>query len=148
VTRRIWRCGQGLLVAVSVSFSCAASSASAATLLAQTDSHQFAVRPATVEYTGDGAAFSAGRGGSARNPRHLRWKTWGTTAHAVGWTWARNFDCGCSGFEYQHFRGSLTASRIRHGHYTRLVVRTRRHGHVEGFRWHLTRFGGLPSWGY
>jgi hypothetical protein len=53
-------------------------------------------RPGTIVYSGDGAAFLAGSGVSARYPGRLRWTSWNDTqAYGTGSDWHNDCTPSC-----------------------------------------------------
>jgi hypothetical protein len=103
-----------------------ASAAGLPKLLTVADGKTFKVRPATVAFTGDGTAFMAGKGSSARHPGRIHWKRWTKrSAKGVGRVWVNDCNPGCAQGHYHPHRGSITATRRRHGRFTHLGVHWR-----------------------
>ena len=89
--------------------------------------HGLAYRPARIIYSGDGAAFLAGRGTSARSPGRLRWRTW-NAAQALGYgaTWQDDCKPDCATGSYFSYPSNVRMYRPRvlGGHlvFTRMTV--------------------------
>jgi hypothetical protein len=89
--------------------------------------HALGYRPAQIVYSGDGTAFLAGQGTSARHPGRLRWTTWSTTrALGYGATWMDNCKPNCAAGTYFSYPSNvrLYRPRVLGGHlvFTRMTV--------------------------
>jgi hypothetical protein len=86
----------------------------------------FAIRPATIVPSGDGA-FNVGMLGG-----HLRWLVWRTTkAYSLGKVWIDNGIPNMALGTFHGYAGSVTATRVRGGKYTRMTVRWKQNGHKK-----------------
>lgn len=145
-----------LLAVISVLLLAAIPAAAASdlpSLLSVDLTNQFAVRPSTVHFGADSgvfvtgpnvtqAQFKAGRRG------HIHWVVWnGRTARGAGTVWVERCvpDCAVGGFS-RYPGGALQASRVRGGHYTRLLLAYPRADQTIYQRFVLTRAGGVYGW--
>lgn len=106
------------LVAVSVAFAApgVASAAGPPTPLAFDGSPSLHRKPASVVYSGDGAAFLAGRGAAGHRPHFgkLRWTKWSRTeALAWGADWHNNCTPDCVDGTYFPYGANLKLYRPR-----------------------------------
>jgi hypothetical protein len=92
-------------------------------LLTEPYSNDFAVRPGTVYIAGEGSSLVGdlqGKGGT------IHWSEWtGTGARGVGTYWLDDFIPSAAEGTYHPHRAVVTVSRVRHGRFTRMVVRFR-----------------------
>ncbi len=122
------------LTAGAASASAKAASASAAarpTVLTPGSGQQFAVRPAEVDYTGDGTGVLGGFDGSGRYPSygHLKWSSWtGTEALGSGAVWIDNCTPSCAGGKFSPHAVAVRAFDPAAGHFARLRLRYRYRG--------------------
>jgi hypothetical protein len=94
-----------------------------------------AIRPSGILYTGDGSGI-IGRlqPGDARRavghpPGFLHWTTWtNTQAAANGTVWLLSCRPSCAASSYHSYPLTLTAGRVRHGHFTRMTLHYRYQG--------------------
>ncbi len=88
--------------------------------------HPFKVRPAVVNFTGDGSAlmggFDGGRPGNAFG--HVGWSSWkATAAVGSGAVWIDNCEPSCAMGTFTAHAAGARAFRPRGGHFTRLTLR-------------------------
>jgi hypothetical protein len=116
--------------------------------------HAFEVRPKSFTYDGTGhVTVGPLRPGGPQGPGpkqgYWHWKRWEhERADGTGTIWVDDFSCGPScivGVPRAH-RGSVTASRVRHGHFTRLKIRYRLSGIPVVDFYGLTHDGASWSW--
>jgi hypothetical protein len=87
------------------------------------------VRPTTIEYTGDGSGVigklpSSARRAVGQRPGFLHWTTWtNSSATADGTVWLLSCKPDCADSPYYRYALSLTAARVRNGHFTRMTLR-------------------------
>lgn len=112
-------------------------------LLSETDSGSFAIRPATVIPSGDGS-FEIGRLGTHRG-HAIRWRVWSAAkAFGVGTVWIDNgIPNEAQGTFYPH-GGSISASRVHNGRFTRMTVRWRQNGQTQRVVLKLRKVGAGP----
>src|SRR5581483_853801 len=68
---------------------------------------------------------------ASKRPGFLRWTVWTNThAAAHGTVWLKSCKPFCAASPFYSYPLKLTAGRVRHGHFTRLTLRYRYHGHV------------------
>ncbi len=80
----------------------------------------FAVRPSTVVPSGDGSFLI----------RHIRWSSWRTAkAFGLATVWIDNGIPNEAQGTFYRYPGSVVATRVRGGDYTRLTVHWRQNGH-------------------
>ncbi len=127
---RTWR----TLALVAVLVCSAAAAASAASLPSMfTAEGPYAVRPPTIDYTGDGSGIigklPSGYRAVGKRPGFLRWETWTHWgAFAVGTVWLKTCVPDCAGSPFVRYAVTISVSRPRHGHFTRLTLRYRYQG--------------------
>ena len=91
------------------------------------------VRPITIDFTGDGSGIigrlPSEERAASRRPGFLHWTTW-TNRHAAarGTVWLKSCNPFCAVSPFYSYPLTLTAGRVRHGHFTRLTLRYRYHG--------------------
>ena len=98
-----------------------------------TGPYGYRVRPTSIYYTGDGSGVvgvlrstSAGESGPGRG--FLSWKRWDPQgAYAVGTVWIK-LGTPVATSPFTRFRVTLTATRVRHGYFTRMTLRYRLNG--------------------
>ena len=106
---------------------------------------RFLVRPATLMF-GMTGGFVVGK-----LPGHkghgIRWLRWGTVARGNTMVWVL---VGVPAYlgHYVGCKGSVTASRLRGGRYTRLAVRWRQNGHTKVERFKLRLWADGSRWGW
>lgn len=83
------------------------------------------VRPATISFTGDGTGYVGGR---TTSPRHygrggIRWLSWTQrSAFGRGYVWISDCRPYCAAGHFHKHRGTVRATRARHGLFTRLKI--------------------------
>lgn len=108
----------------------------------------FQVRPATIDFTGDGSAVVGGLNGTS--PRHLgrlKWTTYNRhRGAATGLIWINNCMPDCADGRFSSVRVSVRVSSPHSGHFRRLTLSYtyRRHHYVDRRQIHL--YGRI--WGY
>ena len=87
------------------------------------------VRPATIGYTGDGSGIIGRLPSNAyhhvvgQRPGFLHWTTWTRThAAAVGTVWLLSCTPSCAASPFYRYPVTITAGRVRDGHFTRLTL--------------------------
>lgn len=69
-------------------------------------------RPAEMVHSGDGSAYLAGNGASARSPGKIRWTSWtGSEALGSGANWLNNCTPSCAQGKYTAYLSSVLAYR-------------------------------------
>lgn len=142
------------LIAFSLALLLAAPGIAAARLPAVLTEHSpaFAVRPATIDYTGDGSAVVGGLDGTG--PRHLGRLKWTTYSKrqgmATGLLWINNCMPDCAGGHFSPVRVNVHVFSPHSGHFRRLTLTYDYQGHhdVDRREIHLYRTPGQPIWGY
>jgi hypothetical protein len=93
------------------------------------------VRPTTIDYTGDGSGI-IGRlptdlRAASKRPGSLHWTVW-TSSRAAGngTVWIKSCKPFCAVSPFYSYPVTLTAGRVRNGHFTRLKLRYRYHGRL------------------
>jgi hypothetical protein len=101
------------------------------TLLAS-DGNGYLVRPTSIYYTGDGSGVfgklrsAFGESGPGRGDLH--WTAWnGRRANGAGSDWVK-LGTPTATSPFTRLSGSVTATRPRDGHFTRLTISERLHG--------------------
>jgi hypothetical protein len=125
-----------------------ATAASEPTLLTGWYAH-YEVRPTSIYYTGDGSGLigvlrpHGGLQGPGRGSLHwTRWTERG--ASAVGSLWLK---LGTPAFSpYTRFALTLTAGRVRHGHYTRMTLHYTLHHTPRSDTWCVPDSGRVFEW--
>jgi hypothetical protein len=106
---------------------------------------KFLVRPATLSFGATGQ-FVVGK--LRHHEGHgIRWRRWGTVAQGTATVW---IDVSVPAY-LGHFigcKGSVTASRLRGGRYTRLTVSWRQNGHTKVERFKLGLWADGSRWGW
>ena len=91
------------------------------------------VRTTTIDYTGDGSGI-IGRlpsdlRAASKRPGLLHWTMWtGSRAVGNGTVWLKSCIPFCAVSPFYSYPVTLTAGRVRNGHFTRLTLRYRYHG--------------------
>jgi hypothetical protein len=122
------------LTAAAASASAKAASASATGLpmvLTPGSRQQFALRPAEIDYTGDGTGVLGGFDGTGRYPSygHLKWSSWtGTEALGSGAVWIDDCTPSCAAGKFSPYAIAVRAFDPAAGHFTRLRLRYRYRG--------------------
>jgi hypothetical protein len=117
-------------------------------VLTQHAHHQFAVRPATISYTGDGTAVLGGTDGSSvRHPGHLDWTSYNRRrGYARGVDWLNDCELSCAEGDFSPVPVRVHVFRPRDGRFTRMTLRfTYRGKHVVDRRG-IRRYG--KYWAY
>jgi hypothetical protein len=111
----------------------------------------FKVRPSSIYPTGDGSGVIGklpsdyGNVVGAR-PGFLDWTVWtGGRAAATGTLWEKSCIPDCAGSPFVRYALTLTAGRVRDGHFTRMTVRFRYHGKPQTGVWCVPP--GQRNWG-
>ncbi len=116
-------------------------------LLTQQAHDPFRVRPAMIGYTGDGTGF-VGKSPIDKHRGFLHWKSWrATTAYGTATIWLNDCTPSCAGGTFHSYRGSVRASRVRHGDFTRMTLRFRYNGRSVTDERKLLRAGSTYFWG-
>lgn len=98
------------------------------TVLALNDTTSFQERPAEISYTGDGTGVIGGWHGdpASDNFGQLHWKTWVRShASATGADWLNDCRPDCAEGSFYPHRATVRLSRVRHGHFTQMVVKAK-----------------------
>ena len=101
------------------------------------------VRPAEIDYTGDGSGVLGGFDGHGHGHYgHLHWRFW-TGQDAAGSGAVSINDCTpfCAAGTFHPFSVKVFAFRPRSGHFTRLTLRYRYHGKNVVDRRTVVKFG-------
>jgi hypothetical protein len=103
-------------------------------VLADGDEHA-KVRPTTIGYTGDGSGIIGRLPGDTfhgvvgQRPGFLHWTLWtNTQAAATGTLWLLSCQPSCAASSFRRYALTLTAGRVRHGHFTRMTLHYRYQG--------------------
>src|SRR5947209_6570154 len=92
------------------------------------DGHTFSVRPQTIIYTGDGTGIIGEL--PRKEAGEWQWRNWKSgSAYGVGTIWLDDCIPNCAAGTYHSHDGSVYASRVRHGHFTRMKLRFHYRGH-------------------
>jgi hypothetical protein len=113
-------------------------------LLRQTYSSSFAIRPATVIPSGDGALLI---GNLYKHRGHaIRWRTWSArAAYGVGIVWIDDGIPNEALGTFIGYRGSISVSRVRGGLFTRMTIRwLQSTGHEHRMFLKLSKVGAGP----
>jgi hypothetical protein len=103
----------------------------AAKLPAVVTDGRFVVKPATIDYTGDGSALVGGRDGtSIRHPGHLKWTTY-TRRQGIadGLLWIDNCMPNCAYGKFTSTRVHVNVYSPSNGYFRRLKLTYNYHGH-------------------
>jgi hypothetical protein len=97
------------------------------------DGHGYAVRPPSIYYTGDGTGIigrlPGGYRAVGRRPGGIKWEKWnGGYAFGAGTVWLKNCVPDCADSLFRRYAVRVTATRVRHGHFTRMTLRYRYNG--------------------
>lgn len=139
----------GLLAIASLPASAAPSPAR---LLRFDDTTKFAVRPATLSFGADGGQLVFGPGVTqpqvhAGRDGHIRWTTWSATgARGVGTVWINRCRPDCAAGHYLDYPGTVQASQVVGGRYTRLTLAYTSAGQAKVVHYQLKRFGSFFGW--
>lgn len=144
------------LSAIAVSLGCVAlpslASARLPGVLTQEAHHPFAVRPASIGYTGDGTGILGGQdGSSARRPGHLHWKIYtNRQGLAFGVNWLNDCEPDCAEGEFHPVPVTVHVFAPRNGHFTRLTLQFTYNGESVTDRRGIRHFGsgGFSYWAY
>jgi hypothetical protein len=124
----------------------AASGTRLPSLLVEGSGNRFAVRPASIGYTGDGTGFIGRVPGRVAAGR-LRWQVWSHTgAYGVGTVWLDNCTPDCASGTFHSYRGNVLADHPRSGHFTRMTIRFPYQGHLATDVRVLQHSGRSYSW--
>jgi hypothetical protein len=145
---------RAVMIAFSLALVLAVPGVAAARLPAVLTEHNpaFQVRPATIDYTGDGSAVVGGLNGSG--PRHLgrlKWTTYNERqGSATGLLWINNCMPDCADGRFSSVRVSVKVFSPHSGHFRRLTLTYTYRGHhyVDRREIHLYRTPGARIWGY
>jgi hypothetical protein len=93
-------------------------------VLTQHARHPFAVRPASIDYTGDGTGLIGGSDGtSVRHLGHLRWPTYtNRQGTGRGLVWLNDCDPNCADGDFSAFPVTLHVFAPKNSHFTRLTL--------------------------
>lgn len=108
-------------------------------------SGKFLVRPATLMF-GQTGGFIVGKL-PWRKGSGIRWWRWGVSARGNAAVWTIVGVPAYLGHYVAH-KGSVTASRLRGGRYTRLAVSWRQNGHTKVERFQLRLWADGSRWGW
>lgn len=100
------------------------------------DDHIFAVRPGSVLADYGGGTDIGHVGG------HIRWRRWGKVAYGVGTVRAATLGIG----PFRRYPGSITASRLRGGRYTRMTLKWTDSGDTKRWRLYLYHYSTPDVW--
>jgi hypothetical protein len=108
---------------------------------------EFAVRPATMFFGCCGQFLIGGPGVSSKSFRahklgHIRWTTWQSVARGNGLLWINGCNPDCAQGTFTSRPVSITASKLRNGRYTQLLLVYRYRAHVTQDRMTLRRLSG------
>jgi len=129
--------------ATRVTLTAATTAASNPLLLTEDFTTSFAVKPASILPTGDGSIVIGKLG---KRGHDIRWHVW-TASRAFGLTpvWIDNGIPSVAKGTWHRYWGSINASRVRNGRFTRMTVRYRKDGKLRA--WPLTlKHLGAPGW--
>jgi hypothetical protein len=145
---------RAVTIAFSLALVFAAPGIAAARLPAVLTEHNpaFQVRPATIDYTGDGSAVVGGLNGSGpRQLGRLKWTTYNERqGSATGLLWINNCMPDCADGRFSSVRVSVKVFSPHSGHFRRLTLTYTYRGHhyVDRREIHLYRTPGARIWGY
>jgi hypothetical protein len=130
----------------------AAATASLPKVLTQNPDRPFEVRPASIEYTGDGTAVVGGDDGtSARHPGQLRWtKYTGRHGVAKGMNWINDCEPSCAEGDSDPVPVNVHVFSPKQGRFTRLTLKFTYQGRhfTDRRRIRHARSGGVSYWYY
>ena len=93
------------------------------------------VRPTSIGYTGDGSGIigklpsNTFHHAVGQRPGFLYWTVWtGTHAAATGTVWLLSCVPSCAASPFYRYALTLTAGRVRNGHFTRMTLHYRYNG--------------------
>ncbi|MBV9001449.1 MAG: hypothetical protein JO304_20490 [Solirubrobacterales bacterium] len=96
---------------------------------------QARVRPTTIGYTGDGSGIIGKLPSNSfhhvvgQRPGFLHWTVWTDThAAATGTVWLLSCRPSCAASPFYRYALTLTAGRVRNGHFTRMTLHYRYQG--------------------
>jgi hypothetical protein len=99
-------------------------------LLRDASGIHFAIRPATVIPSGDGTFLIGNLYTHRGHPIH--WRVWSARkAYGVGTVWIDNGIPNEALGTFYGYHGSVTATRVRGGRYTRMTVRWKQNGRTH-----------------
>lgn len=117
-----------VLAAIGPSALAAGSLPKLATGAAPGEGPRYAVRPHTIDFTGDGTGF-IGRIGNdiypvvGKRPGFLHWKTWTRErAVGVGTLWGKSCIPDCASSPYYRYAVTVTATRPRNGRFSTMTL--------------------------
>jgi hypothetical protein len=151
--RRVGACSAAavcLLLAIAISANAAA--AGSARLLRFDDTTRFAVRPATLTFGADGGVLVLGpdvtqSSFQAHHDGHIRWTAWNATSAAgTATVWVNQCRPDCAAGHYTSSAGTVNASRVVNGRYTRLTLSYQRGSRSTVKHFRLMRFGSIYGW--
>jgi hypothetical protein len=116
-------------------------------LLTQDVSNPFRVRPVTIGYTGDGTGY-VGKFPAHRHRGFLHWKIWNhSRAYGTATIWLNNCTPSCAGGTFHAYLGSVRASRVRNGDFTRMTLHFRYNGRAVTDERRLINTATYSAWG-
>jgi hypothetical protein len=145
---------RAVVIAFSLAVLLAVPGVAAARLPAVLTEHNppFQIRPATIDYTGDGSAVVGGLNGTG--PRHLgrlKWTTYNQRqGAATGLLWINGCVPDCADGHFSAVRVKVSAFSPHSGHFRRLTLTYAYRGHhyIDRREIHLYRTSGARIWGY
>jgi hypothetical protein len=109
----------------------------------------FAVRPHTIWYTGDGTGVLGRLNHAApavgKKPGFLHWTTWTRRrAYAVGTDWAKNCVPNCAYSRFYRNRVTVTLTDPRNGHFVKMTLQDTIRGKRRTSTW--CNYTGYTYW--
>ena len=94
---------------------------------------RYAVRPHSIDYTGDGSGVIGvlphGAPAVGKTPGFLHWNKWNhSQANAVGTLWAKSCLPSCAASPFYRYSVTVTATRPRGGRFSTMTLRYTYHG--------------------
>jgi hypothetical protein len=129
---RPWQAALALIVAVAL-LGANAALATGRRLTLDTGGYGYLVRPTSIYYTGDGSGvigvLRRGRNGERGSGRgFLNWERWSRRgAFATGTLWLK-LGTPTATSPFTRFHVTVTATRVRHDHFSRMILRYRLNG--------------------
>jgi hypothetical protein len=109
----------------------------------------FAIRPHTIWFTGDGTGIIGrlpnGAPAVGKRPGFLHWKSWTRKrAYAVGTLWAKNCVPDCATSRFYRSAVTITLTDPRHGHFSKMDQRYSYRGRLVDSTW--CNYTGYTYW--